>query len=802
MRITIDNEDGRGAVEYTAAVLAEGPITVTRELNKPSRCTAEILLGQGGLLTPVRRGRVVVTTDAGAAVFTGYLALEPAAVYVGAGVSGPVYRARLDAVSDEWLLDRQGSGAGALTNGLTVALDGASLLSQLTDTVQSSSGSASSSLSVTTGGSARALGSFAVQPGAGWSTNAAAAANATYASYRVLQGQVSVVPAGAVTHGFDDRDGRLNLAAFSTGYVRELANDVTVSGAEEPAAYVQEIFSGDGTTDTFVLSDAAYRGTHRRLLRDSFQQASFDSSQWIASDNGNFLQLSGAGLIWNGGNGLDGQTTLKALQAIEMGGQIVAELGGVVFGAGSDGLLAGFYNGGLLLSNCFAGFRVRQSVSTTGGVTVVVPLVNGVETGTMFTPASGHRYTLRLRLFCVEMQRVPQRYYCMVDGAVQEFGAVTGVAAPMHLVFELVDEGVSSNTPATVLFDTGSTPVAPTPATCSFVAVNSPSLYGSVASIEVFRPGSLWIRSTLPSGAEQTRLTGIAGQGVDCQVDYGSVVGSNGKVMFFSGRIPVAGERVSVFYRKQQRAVARLVDASSVAAEAAAGTGVQVPGVSRWLGKILQPEARSSADCEAAGSAVLAMATSRTAALRGSYALVNPTQDIWPGDVLQITSAGTSRALLVRRVEALDRHAVPELVEYKVAFANDWAAEWADGFGLLLSNAVANDAILPPTAMTGTMATLPNVQQAEIVSLSSTAMQVNAGMDPPAGGGFEVRRKDGAFGTGVGAGDLVLSSPVRSFSVPRSAQVERFYIRMYDGGTPALFSRFSSVLAVNWPFGS
>jgi hypothetical protein len=83
--------------------------------------------------------------------------------------------------------------------------------------------------------------------------------------------------------------------------------------------------------------------------------------------------------------------------------------------------------------------------------------------------------------------------------------------------------------------------------------------------------------------------------------------------------------------------------------------------------------------------------------------------------------------------------------------------------------------------------------------LTDTALQVDAGTAPPVGGGFEVRRKDWVFGTGVDGADLVLRSPVRSFTIPRAAQVERVYIRTYDGNTPPLYSRFSSAVFVNWP---
>ena len=438
-------------------------------------------------------------------------------------------------------------------------------------------------------------------------------------------------------------------------------------------------------------------------------------------------------------------------------------------------------------------------MSGTGGVTVLVPVVNGVEVGTVFTPLAGHAYTLRLRLHCVEVERVQQRYYCMVDGVMQGFGSASGVPAPMDVAFELVDEGVASNTPATVLYDSGAVglPVVSSPATCAFVVANSTQLFGSVGSVRVTRPGSLWVVSTLPSGAVQTRLDGAPGQGVDYQAEYGTAAGSPGKLTFFAGRVPVAGERVTVSYRGEQRAVARLASAGSIASEALSGA----PGTCRWLGKVTAPVARSSVDCESAAQAVLASATSRTAAVAGSYTMVNPAQDIWPGDVLAVTSAGVTSSLLVRSVVVKDAHAVPEVREYQVAFANDWATEWADGIGLKLSEEIAADAYLPQTASSAPGLVLANLQQLTVTSLTGTALQVDAGRARPGGGGFEVRRSDWQFGVGVDAVDLVLRSPVRSFSIPRAAQVERFYVRMYDASTPPVYSRFSSAVFMNWPVG-
>jgi hypothetical protein len=795
VRITIDNLDGLGAVDYTGAVAVEGPITVQRALNEPSRCTAEIVLGVEGLAVPARRGRVIVTAADTTLLFTGYLATEPVKIYAGNASMGPVYRARITAVSDEWLLDNLGSGAG-LRDAVSLGLDGAALVTRLASRAQ---GGGSAPVAVVAGKTVASTGAFAARSSVPWSVNAGEAASSAYAAYRALNGQVLIEPVGNVTHALSDADGTLSVAELQTTAVRMLANDVTISGAEEPAAYIEESFLGDGTTTIFPLSEAAYRDANHTLVLDSFSEAAFDPSQWMLNDPGSHLTLTVAGLTMNGGNGLDGQTTIEALDAVEMGGSVVVQLGGVMLGAASNGMLSGMYQGALVLADCFAGFRVRQSVSGTGGVTVIVPVVNGAEVGTVFTPIAGHAYTLRLRLHCVEMQRVMQRYYCMVDGVVEGFGDTAGIAAPMDVVFELVDEGAASNTPATVLYDSAATggTLSITPATCAFVVANSTQMFGSVGSVSVTRQGSMWLVSTLPSGLLQTRLIGVAGQGVDCSVSYVTAAGAPGKVTFLAGRVPVVGERITVSYRGERRSVARLANATSIASEAVNGG----PGTCRWLGRVSLPAARSSVDCESAAQAVLAFSTSRTAAVAGSYAMVNPTEDIWPGDVLAITSAGVTSSLLVRSVVVEDGSAVPEARRYEVKFANDWATEWAAGIGLKLSEEIAADAYLPQTASSSPGQVLANLQQLTLTSLTETALQVDAGMAPPAGGGFEVRLRDWLFGVGVDGADLVLRSPVRSFSFPRAAQLERYYVRMYDASNPPLFSRVSSAVFVNAPIG-
>ena len=765
MRLTIDNLDGAGAVDYSIALGAEKPLRIVRKLNAPSVCSGSLQLDGTALRLPARRGRLVVSNDAGTVLFTGYVATEPALVYEGQASAGAVHHAVFSAVSDEWLLDKQSafpSGSGLAQGSGTLMR---SLAGRVDDAVVSTGG--------VTGGNT--VGVFVPSADAGWSANAGALAGQAYSAYRVVNGALAMPAAGSVTHTLHEGDGTLDVGALQAAVVKELANDVTVSGEMEPAALIQEVFYGDAGTAQFTLSTPPFHGAHTTVLSDSFDRAVLNARRWDVVDPGSHLGISSSGLLLSGGNGFDGQTTLTAIDLVELGGALVLEAGSVRLNTGSDGVLCGIYNGATSIANCFAGFRVRQS----GGTTVLAALLNGGEVGSTMTIATGHLYTLRLRVHCVEMQRVLQSYYAMVDGAVVEFGGGL-VDAPASVVFEVTDLGLASNTPATVLYDGQ---VASSPAKCSFVAVNSVNLLGSVGYFRVRQEGSAWIVSTLPDGSRVTRLIGAAGEGVDCAMD------PSGKILFFAGRIPVAAELVTVSYRGSQRSVARLEDAVSVAAE----TGAGLPGAQRWVGHVAQPATRSSLDCENAAAAMLSFSTSRAAAWSGKYSTENG-EDIWPGDVLAITSDAQTMNVMVREVVLDDRHAAPEILRYTVSFANDWA----ESLGMKLTEKLAADAVLPLGAMNSPGRALANLRRLSLVSASTTTLHVDAGVAAPAGGGFEVRRRDWDFGAAVDQ-DLVLRSSVAVFDIPRAAQVERYYVRMFDAS--GTYSRFSTAIYTHVPVG-
>ena len=785
MTLTIDNLDGLGAVDYSLAIDRSEPVAIERTLNAPSIAKGLLCLEATALATPARRGRVVIASHSGTVLFTGYLATEPVAVYAGVASAGPVYRLAFSAVSDEWLLDKQAWGSLA---GTALGSSGSAIIASLVSRLDAGL------LNTAALSGGRSVGVFEPQASVPWSSHAGAVANSTYAAYRAVGGALNLTPAGNIVHALSDGDGTLTVAGLKTASVRELANDVTVSGAMEASVYWNELFLGDGTTVEFDLSgepDAPNAG-HATLIDDDFTGAAFNLQTWALADPGSHLSLSGGasgtGLTFNGGNGIDGQTTLTAYDPLELGGTVVLELASVAVNAGSAGVLGGLYMGATTQANCFAGFNVSQS----GGNTVLSPIVNGLVTGTPFTPLAGHLYTMRIHLHCPEIQRVLQTYYALVNGAVEQFGGGV-ITAPLSLVFEVRDLGDSSNTLATVLYDGA---VASSPVQANVVAVNSIELFGSVGSFKITQTGTAWVATTAPgTGSVSTSLTGKSTDGVECSVT------ATGKVTFFPGCVPVAGAMVTAMYRGRERSVARLADAASIAAEAAGGA----VGTARWLGKIVRPVARSSADCEFASQAILSFATNRAAAVNGSYAMVNPMAtgtDIWPGDMLALTADGATTDVIVRKVTIDEQGAVPETLSYRIAFANDWA----EGLGISLSEAIAADTFLPQTALNlpaGSVApVLANLQQLTVTAQTTTSLTVDAGVAPPAGGGFEVRRHNGGFGTGAsatGTGDLVLRSPVRGFSIPRAGFEETFFVRMYDASTPPLYSRESSAIVTHLP---
>jgi hypothetical protein len=771
MKITIHGGD------YTAALDNAQPLTIERRLNEPSICQLWLSLpAAGGLATPLRNQSLAVTGDDGTVYFTGYIAVSPLPEYAGLGIAGPCYRIAIEALSDELLLDQllmpPSKGAtGETAGGLMTAL-----VTRTGSTALSTQGLTLS----------EAVSNFVPEAGAPWSKSAGQVASMARAAYRAVNGALTLSSVQNTVHPLNETDGSLNLASlgFTAGVKRALANDVTVCGENEPVAYVTEYFLGDGVTTTFYLTAAPYfpAAAKSNIIHELFNEAQINQQVWGFSGGCGYLALGANGLAMNGGNGIDGDTLLSWLDPVEVGGTLLLEAVGVTLSPGSTGILAGFFIGLDTQASCTAGFQATVQQGT--GAVTLQPMIQGTPAGTTFAVNPANQYTLRVRVHCPENERALAIYRSFGDsGAITAGGTWNLSSGKIQMEIQEFVNGVGAM-PVT-LYDGG---LANLPGSCMVVPASSINLIGTMRAINLTNLGSGWVVSTPPSGGAYTRRVGTTAEAAECHLER------TGKVVFYTGYVPVAGEQVAVSYRTVGRAVGRQVNTASQQALAQAGT----PAVTTWIGSVTNPPARSSADCRNAALVMEQAAASVSALWSGSYkgTRLNFESDVWPGDALLLSAPSLSLnvQVVVRSVKVSYRASYPDLVEYAVAFANDWA----DDLAIKTSATVPADTWLPaPVAPT----LLANLSGLTVTTLNGSTVTVNAGATAPAGGGFEIRRRDFAFMAGEDPG-LVMRASVPNMTFARATANDRFYIRMYDGATPPNYSEFSTALFINLPLGS
>jgi hypothetical protein len=771
MKISVQGQD------YTAAFDGARPLTIERKLNEPSICQLWLSLpASGSLAAPTRNQSLTVTGDDGTVYFTGYIAVTPLLEYAGLAIEGPRYRIAIQAVSDEILLDQ------------LLMPPSTGVASESAGTLMTALVNHSGSAALSTQGLALSVpvSNFVPDPGAAWSKSAGQVANQARATYRAVNGALTLQSVPGAVHPLNETDGTLCLAnlAFTANVKRALANDVTVCGEHEPVAYVTEYFLGDGTTTQFYLAadpffPAASKST---IVNELFNESAIDGQVWGNTGGYGYLTLGAGGLVMNGGNGIDGETLLIWIDPLEMGGTLLLEAQGVTLSPGSTGILAGFFVGYETQSACTAGFLVTAQQG--GGAVTLQPIVEGTPVGTGYAVNPANQYTLRARVHCVENQRELAIYRSFGDSGAITLGGETNVC-PAMIQMEIQEfiNGVGGM-PVT-LYDGG---VSSQPPACFLVAASSINLIGTMRALSLTNLGSGWVVSTPPSGGPYARRVGTVTEAAECHLER------TGKVVFYAGYAPVAGEQIAVNYRTVGRAVGRAVNTASQQALAEAGS----PEVAAWIGSVTSPAARSSTDCLNAALAIEQAASGVSALWSGTYN-GNKTSfaaDVWPGDALLLNAPSTNlnAEVVVRTVRVSYRASYPDLVEYAIAFANDWAGDLA----IKTSTTVPADAWLP-AAIAPTV--LANLTGLAVTMLNGSTVAISAGITPPSGGGFEIRRRDFAFMPGEDPG-LVARASLANMSFTRESANDRFYIRMYDGSTPTNYSAFSTALFINLPLGS
>ena len=770
MKITIGGQD------HTSALDAAHPVSIERKLNEPSVCQLWITLPANDSTSLTRNQPIQVTGDDGTSYFTGYIAASPMPEYAGLGLEGPRYRIAIQAISDEYLLDQPTVAAGKGTAGVNAGPLVASLV-----TKTGSSALSTQALTLIT-----PVVSFTPKAGASFSDNAGAVSNLARAAYRAQNGALSLASIPSAVHPLNETDGSLTLAnlALTAGVRRSLANDITVCGEHEPTDYVTEYFLGDGVTTQLNLSSDAYcpASSKTTIICELFNEAQIDLRLWGNPGSNGYLSLGAGGLVMQGGTGRDGDAQLAWIGPVEMGGTLLLEASGVTLANQSTGILAGFFTGDLTQQACTAGFQVTAQRGT--GAVSVQPIILGSLAGSAYQVNPANQYTLRVRVHCPECERGTAVYHSYGDSGAISYGGQWNIA-PAKLQFE-IQEFVNGVAGMPVTLYDGQ--IASLPGACTVIAASSINLLGTMRAFNLTNLGSGWVVTTPANGIPATRRVGTAAQAGECHVE------STGKLIFYTGFAPPLGEQIAVSYRAVGRAVGRAVNTVSQQSLAQAG----MPSVSAWIGSVTNPAARSSQDCRNAALTLELAASSVSALWSGTYKCTRAglDSDVWPGDALALNapSASLNAQVIVRGVKLTYAASYPDLVQYAISFANDWA----DDLAIKTSATVSADAWLPAAI---SPSYLPNLNGLSIASISGGNVTINTGATAITGGGFEIRRRDNCFMPGTDP-DLVMRGSQPTMTFTRVSASDRFYIRMYDGSNPPNYSEFSAALIFNLPLGS
>jgi hypothetical protein len=172
--------------------------------------------------------------------------------------------------------------------------------------------------------------------------------------------------------------------------------------------------------------------------------------------------------------------------------------------------------------------------------------------------------------------------------------------------------------------------------------------------------------------------------------------------------------------------------------------------------------------------------------------------DVIPGNTVQVSvpSRGAVFNAIVREVELQVMSLRDDLSHYKIKFANDAAGPLAfETDNITLPAPVTNifNVNTPSSSLY-----IASLTAAQITNVIATEITVDAGVAPPAGGGIEVRRSDGGWGPSD-SGNLAGRFTTQTFVLPRLSRVQGYYSRQYDESTPPKYSRYSTLLHVDYP---
>ena len=331
------------------------------------------------------------------------------------------------------------------------------------------------------------------------------------------------------------------------------------------------------------------------------------------------------------------------------------------------------------------------------------------------------------------------------------------------------------------------------PGFCTYALVNAANMQCGIAYTYAAHISLAEVRTALPNASYETQLVASLSNGGEC------LIASSTTLDFYPQYVPPLNTLIVASYRGFGRAVAEVVNPASIAG-LASGADNGTRGVVRTM-KI--PGARTQADCEHAALAILD--DSCGAAWAGSYEtwsdfLPGGASDIFPADGVTVNapSRGAVFSAVVRGVTIDLVDPADDRARYTIELANDLAAALDhEDAG---SATVIPLADMPPRLTTVQVGQyyLQNLIEAQITAVSPTTASVDAGMTPPTGWGIEVRMHD--YGWGVANDRNLLGRfNTQTFSLPRLARTQNYFLRLYDNSSPPRYSRYAAALHVDYP---
>ena len=778
MKLQIDNLDGVGLRDYTSAIDASFAPRVTRKLNQAAELRFALLQVGSNFVVPVRGARVLLGRTNGQDVFTGYISADPEYEYLGWGERGVMYRYTFIAHSDESQLDLKRLPARSPF----VARSAGDALRQLTQSAMSGFLDLSAVQDLDT------LPAYVPDPQFTWSKHAGYIGTLARASYRALNGALMFSPVGTASYSLNQSDPNFFPQELSLQPQNKVVNDVTVVGEIEPQDYVRDYFVGDGLTTRFYLSQTPFVKTSKTIFDEEYTTPTLNPTLWTLADPAGAISVSGGSLQVAGGNGADGTTTVTFVEKIELAAAWVMQHGDVVFNAASSGILGGLYLGAISQANCVAGFQIAPS----GTVSQIQALIDGALTGAPLVTTAGHHYVLTTRIYSQQIYREQQVFHCAANPAGDPLGGGQ-IAADVRLVLEVHDidptNPATQIAPSTVLYDGV---ISGAPAFCTYALVNSPNLQCSIAFTRMIEAPDVAVRSALPGQNFRTRLVGPLSSGGECNIISGPTLS------FFTAHVPALNETIELHYRGLGRAMARVTNPASVAS-LQHGTDDGTRALVRHLNL---PLGRTTADCENGALAILS--DGLASGCTGKYEiwsdfLPGAAADIFPGDALNLNvpACNATFAAIVKEVALTVEDLSGEHCAYTIQFQQNVSEDLAFAFQ---SKVIA--AALNVTAIANTQAgatTLPDLTGAAITLVASTTASIDAGLAPVAGGGIEVRWSDSGWGP-FNDQNLAGRFTTQTFTLPRLAKVQDYFLRQFDASSPPKYSRYSAALHVDYPF--